>query len=183
MSTLAPAAVVRRATAKRAGEFHSEQVKPQSMDPVRMPELGAHLDHLSSPILPVTDFKKEYADRLAFDEEPLKILIHRSGEKKAPQTTDLVAINGIKAEILFKNGWVQIGYLPRGQAFMTKRKYVEQIARAKMVHVNHYVLNPEKERPDNMLEQVPTALMAFSVLSDQNPRGQEWLEKILYERG
>ncbi len=181
MSTLAP--VVRRPKSnKRANEFHSEQIPTQQRSSIEMPPIDQHIEREGEQIVPVVDFKKEYADMLAFMEEPVKIIIHRAGGKNPAPTTDLISVNGIKAELLFKNGWIQIGYLPRGQAIVTKRKYLEQIARAK---VDSYMtrIEDEEKDPRNFLDPNTACTISFSVLNDPNPaRGQEWLEKMLYER-
>lgn len=170
-----------RAAAKRAHEFESERIAPQKLDSIKMPEIFDPIQRGGETILPVTDFKKEQADALAFAEEPIKIMIHRAGGKNPPPTTDLISVNGIHAELLFKNGWVPIGYIPRGQVVVTKRKYVEQIARAKTKSISTRVVERENENPLNLLDPVYVASMAFSVVHDPNPRGQQWLEKLLYE--
>jgi hypothetical protein len=175
----------KRPTLKRAAdlkkEFDSRSVK---MDQKPAIDMGSNLEdpfeRNPDIFVPENDILPEDLDLLAFNEEPVKIMIHRSAEMKfQPKTTDLICVNGIKAEMLFRNGWVQIGYLPRGQAVYTKRKYVEQLAHAKVDHVSTEHEGTEVERPKNFTKIVTSASCTFSVLEDKNPRGAAWLEAIL----
>jgi hypothetical protein len=123
--------------------------------------------------------KKDYYEQLAFNEEPVTILIHRSGEKNAGHSTDLVAVNNIKAEVLFeKNGWVQVGWLPRGVQLTTKRKYVERLAEAKVDDITTRSGKVGDERPENIIDRSTRAVNAFSIIYDANPRGIEWRERL-----
>jgi hypothetical protein len=107
-------------------------------------------------------------------------LIHRSIDPKfSPNCTDYIAVNGVAAEMLFKNGWIKLGYLPRGIPFYTKRKYVEVIAKSKMTQWSTRVEEKVNEDPMNYTDPVTSATLAFSVLEDKNPKGAEWLVTLL----
>ena len=162
---------------KRSSDFDSRSIKINQPAPTIQPPITEQMS-ATPEILIIDQIKKVQADKLSFGEDPIKILIHRSGEKFSPMTTDLVAVNGIKAEMLFKNGWVQIGYLPRGQAFVTKRKYVEQIAHSTQLTVDTRVIERPGEDPINILDKVRTPVFAFSILEDKSPRAQEWIESL-----
>jgi len=125
---------------------------------------------------PLTD---EYLQALAFAEEPVHILIPRSSDKDVTRFTDLVSLNGIWAEVLFKNGWVPIGYLPRGVSFTTKRKYVEVLARSKQDNVQTSVVQQEGEDPQNFVQRFTSAKTPFQVIEDKNPKAGEWLSRIV----
>jgi len=88
-------------------------------------------------------------------------------------------VDGVKAEIKFRNGMIQVGYLPRGVAFTTKRKYIEALALSKVNHVTTRVEGEQLERPNNFVDSVVTNTCAFSILSDPNPKGAYWLQELL----
>lgn len=176
--------IVRRRP-KRAKEFDSRSVEPNQKSTIVMPPIADPVERKPEIVIPETQLMKDDLEKLAFSEEPIKIFIHRSGEKFSPRTTDLVAVNGIKAEMLFKNGWVQIGYLPRGQEIIVKRKYVEQLAHAKMDNITTVVTGNTGMGEDtvNKVERVTTSVCQFSVLHDPNPKGIEWLSQLLRMQG
>ena len=145
---------------------------------IQMAPLGTEQIKTPESIVVETQLIKDQAEKLAFADEKLRILIHRSGERFAPSCTDYIAVNGKGAEMLFKNGWVEIGYLPRGQAFYTKRKYVEQLAHAKIDRIETRVVERGADR-DNFTDRVTSSVCSFVVLEDPNPLGAPWLESIL----
>ena len=162
---------------KRSSEFDSRSMKLPQPPPIIQPPIDETMEH-PSEIVVVDQIEKDQATKLAFSEDTIKIIIHRSGEKFSPLTTDLIAVNGVKAEMLFKNGWVQIGHLPRGQAFYTKRKYVEQIAHSTQLTINTRVEEPIGQDPINNIDRIQTPVFAFTILEDKSPRAQEWIETL-----
>lgn len=185
MSTVAAEdSTVPKAPAVRAPKFtkafDSESVKPAQKPAIVMPPIDQPYEAEPDIVIPdLGMLKKEQLDRLRFNEEPVTIFIHRSGERNASKVTDLVAVNGIKAEVLFKNGWVQIGWLPRGVTLTTKRKYVEQLAHSKVDEIRTDTGKVGEENPRNVIERSTRAVCSFSVVHDPNPRGSDWLESIL----
>jgi hypothetical protein len=169
--------VVRRASVKRKSELDSRSVNPEQKASIILdkPE-----DRPSQVVTVDENMKDLDFDALAFSEDPIKILIHRSIDPKfSPNCTDYIAVNGKAAEMLFKNGWVPMGYLPRGFPFYTKRKYVEVLAKSKMTQWSTRVEEPVNQDPVNHTDPVTSATMAFSVLEDKNPKGAEWLTLLL----
>jgi hypothetical protein len=160
-------------------EVDSRSINPRQKPDIEMPSLDVEMERTPELVAVETPLLKADYDKLAFNEEPVTILIHRSGEKFSPGCTDLISINGTKAEMLFKNGWVQIGYLPRGIGITTKRKYVEALAGAKTDTVSTRVIEHDGEDPRNTVERVTVNVCAFSVLEDKNPIGAEWLGQLL----
>jgi len=75
-----------------------------------------------------------------------------------------------------------MGYLPRGRSIITKRKYVEVLARAKQDTVNTTVIERDNEDPQNFVERITTSTMSFTILQDKNPKGGEWLERLVRSR-
>lgn len=174
---------VARRVPKRSSEFDSRSMPTKKITPILQPPITESMETPLDIVKVEQMIKSEHAERLAFGEDPIKILIHRSGEKFSPNCTDLIAVNGVKAEMLFKNGWVQIGWLPRGQSFYTKRKYVEQIAHAFVKHVSTRVVENKNEDPMNFIDPVVSAVFAFSILEDKSPKAAVWLEQLMQQHG
>lgn len=168
---------------KRLSELDSRSVEIPQKAAIVMPPIDEAFEREPSIVQPEVPLLKTDMDKLAFAEEPVTILIHRSGEKFAPRSTDYIAVNGKAAEMLFKNGWVAIGYLPRGQSVTTKRKYVEVLARAKQDFVTTTVIELPQQDPQNVTEFSTVSTCAFSMLHDANPLGAEWLTQLLRQQG
>jgi hypothetical protein len=109
----------------------------------------------------------DYAARLAFNEEEVKIIVHESTDKNAEAIVD-VYVNGIPQRFI------------RGMEQNVKRKFVEVLARAR-----HTSLKTEVEiKGDSVVNRIVrnSALRyPFSVREDRNPKGADWLRKILAE--
>lgn len=112
----------------------------------------------------------DLAQRLAFMEEPVKIIVHESTDQNDPDPNPLLQVNGRNQ------------YIIRGQEQVIKRKFVEVLARAKKTSYT------QSQRHDPVTGNVyqsmnpRTALRyPFSVLEDKNPNGSAWLRKILAE--
>ncbi len=175
----APKKVERKAP-KRAHEFDSRSVPPKQRAAEVQPPIDMEWRRDPEIIIPEKDLTNDHYERLKFAEEPVMIIIHRSSEKHAPRCTDLISINNIKAEMLLKNGWVMMGNLPRGFSFITKRKYVEVLARSKQDLIDTVIMERESDNPRNVIEHNVVATCSFSVLEDKNPRGAEWLANLLH---
>jgi hypothetical protein len=127
-----------------------------------------------------TELSKGYLADLAFMEEPVTILIQdNSGNSQCPETHVPVAVNGKDAEVLQNGRWMAIGWLPIGVELTTKRKYVEVLARSKSDAVNTNHDDATVERPRNMINRRTSQNYPLSVLHDGNPRGREWLSRIM----
>ena len=177
MSTTPAVPVGRRS--KPSTEFDSRSIPSPAPTTTAIPDLNEPIRHEEDVVVPEGPLLKKHADALAFGEEAVTIMIHRSAEKFSPRCTDLIAVNGKMAEMLFRNGWVQIGYLPRGIEVTTKRKYVEQLASSKVNHINVISGQVGDENPRNEIEKITTPTCTFSVIEDKNPLGREWLSGLL----
>lgn len=63
-----------------------------------------------------------------------------------------------------------------------ERKFVENLARAQPMNVN--TRSGESDGDDltfNRVERSLSSLVSFSVLEDKNPRGREWLTRVMRE--
>lgn len=116
-------------------------------------------------------------EALAFMEEPITIVLNPSTEKNAAKVVDCW-VNGRGAEQLQNGKWMVCGWLPVGHPVTTKRKYAEVLARAKPETITTDVKKYE-DREDNLAFRTAYSKYPFSVLHDSNPRGTEWLVKIL----
>lgn len=162
--------------------FHSESVKVQQKDPYIQPPIGEKMEN-PNIIEAVDRISEDDLETLAFLEEPVKIHIFQSNDPQfAPLCTDYIANRGIPAEVLFKNGWVQMGYLPRGQSIYVKRKTLAQLANNRIDNIQVRVEQPKGEDPINHTNTVTTRTFQFQVIEDKNPLGAAWLERLLYRR-
>jgi hypothetical protein len=111
----------------------------------------------------------DYAAALAFNEEVLTILLHRGREKNAP-TAEMVAVNG------------DIKWLPVDVPVRIARKFVESLARAQPINVNTRSGETDGDAlVFNLTDRNLSSLVSFSVLDDPNPRGREWLTRVMRE--
>jgi len=177
------APIQRRSKMPRKSELDSRSIPIPQKERIEMPPIHEAVERDPEIVIPETPLIKGDFDKLAFAEEPVTILIHRSGEKFAPRTTDYVGVNGRPAEMLFKNGWIPMGYLPRGISITVKRKAVEVLARSKQDHVTTTVVERDNEDPKNFVERSTVSLTSFSMIEDKNPLGAEWLAQLLRQQG
>lgn len=119
---------------------------------------------------------KEYADLLAFNEEPLTIRIEPSTEKNAA-TVHPVWCNGKGAECFINGRWREVTWLPVSTEIIIKRKYVAILAGAKVTSVTTEVIQ-RNEDEENRIHRVTSPLLSFSIIEDKNPRGHAWLTEL-----
>lgn len=119
----------------------------------------------------------DYADALAFMEEPVLIRLEPSAEKNAAGAFP-VWVNGTPAECFINGRWMQVGWLPVGQQLTVKRKVLEVIIRAKTDTVTTQVSQMDTERPNNVIQRFSSPVSAFSILEDRNPRGPAWATEM-----
>jgi hypothetical protein len=156
-------------------------------DDLRMAEApDADFDNRSETILPVDKpLENEYAAALAFMEEPLTIRIEPSDEENAPIVVDCW-VNGKGAEVLdsLSGKWMEINCLPIGGPIITKRKYVEVLARSRSDRVAAQEVNnrPDPGKDGWKVERRAVRKTLFSVIHDPNPKGAEWLTRLYAER-
>lgn len=155
-------------------ELHSDQLPPvQQMPPI----LDDPSTYDGDIVLTEDVLKKDYADALAFMEEPVTIRLEPSSDKNAAMAFP-IWINGQRAQV-FQNGrWEEIGYLPVGVVLTVKRKVVEVIVRTKVDTVHTKVQEMDSERPNNVIQRFTSPVHSFSILSDSNPRGPAWVSEL-----
>ena len=103
----------------------------------------------------------------AFLNEPVTIVINPSQDPEDPKLVQ-VGVNGTSQ------------FIPRGEPFTVKRKYVEVLARAKRTDFGQTLDERLGERM-NHLHAMHSLRYPFSVVRDANPNGGAWLVGILAE--
>jgi hypothetical protein len=168
-------------TTQYAQQGHSEDIPLTQKNDIELPELGQQIVH-GEALASVGDaVKNPYLEALAFNEEPITILIEENSRSDFPETHVPVAVNGKNAEVFVNGRWMEMGWLPIGQPIITKRKYVENLLRSKSDAVRTEHDDATMERPRNTVKRRPSANYPVSVLEDKNPRGGQWLTKVRME--
>jgi hypothetical protein len=120
-----------------------------------------------------------HAAELAFMEEPVTIQINENSSADFPETHVPSYVQGKGAEVLQNGRWMEIGWLPIGPVLTTKRKYVEVLARSKSILVNTRHDDANVERPRNWVDRRVKACYPMSIINDDNPRGHEWIARVM----
>ena len=165
--------------------FKKKEINTGEMPHYEAPPIKAqNLDELEEELTgiePVQGFvSKKDMDMIAFMEEGITIRLSKPPEKNAP-TSVPVWVNGRGAEVLIRDRWQPITYLPIGPTITVKRKYVEVLARAKPESVDTQVEERDNEDPKNHTLRSVHVKYPFTVLNDPSPKGADWLSKILME--
>lgn len=165
-----------------AKELHTSDIPQMQPPPVSL-ALGQDLQRGESiEVLdkPLTD---EYTQALQFAEELITIQIEPGQEKNSPKVIDCW-VNGKGAEVQDQvtGRMLEINCLPIGQPIVTKRKYVEVLARAKHDTISTVAGSPNDENPENRIERSTSRRATFSVLHDPSPKGRAWLVRLMSER-
>jgi hypothetical protein len=107
------------------------------------------------------------ADEVAFMNETIEIVISESDNPNAENPVP-VSVNG------------RGGFIFRGEQTLVRRCYVERLARAKTDNFKQNLneVDPEKF---NILKMMRGLKYPFTVTQDKNPRGRDWLIKVLRE--
>lgn len=137
---------------------------------------GRRLKHEGEIILlDGKEVDQEYLDELAFYEDWLTIIINPSTHKNAASIFENWS-NGVGAEMLINGKPVIVKDLPVGKPITIKRKVVEQIIRARVMGVQTAHEEPPVPSPRNEIIRTASHVHSFSILKDDSPRSQEWLE-------
>lgn len=168
-AAMAPSKAMNRPAFFRPEREQQAEVPLMSLE---MPISGS-LDAMRRPdqyVEPVTDLCnfKDKAEALAFLEEMMIIRIHETGDPSAEPVVEL-GINGRKV------------FIRRGEDVIVRRKYVEQLLRAKPESINtRYVRNGDGD-VKNMIDKTRALKYPFSIIRDDNPKGRGWERKIRSE--
>jgi hypothetical protein len=121
-------------------------------------------------IEPVHDFYRfeDHAAELAFLEEMVMIRIHETGDPAAEPVVQL-GVNGRQV------------FIRRGEDVFIRRKYVEQLLRAKPENVATNIRRDADGEVRNMITKTRALKYPFSIVRDDNPLGRAWERKIRAE--
>lgn len=108
---------------------------------------------------------KDKAAELAFMEEFLVICIHPSGSPDAENPVPL-GING------------RMVYIRRGYDTLVRRKYVEQLLRAKPQSVQTEQRREPNGDVRNLVHKTSAMKYPFNIVRDDNPRGRAWVRRV-----
>jgi hypothetical protein len=153
---------VKRAYKRR--EIHSAELPLRQI---------ADIEHEFKPEIIIAEnlAEKSQLDELKFNEEMVTIYLHRGREKFAPQIIDV-----------YCNG--EPHWIPVEREYKLKRKFVEILARSQPIDVrteSHMMENSQEASTVNRIHRSVSANYSFSVRHDPNPKGNDWLMKIMRE--
>lgn len=165
-----------------AKELHTADIPQQQPGDISLAfgkplERGEVIEPLDAPL------HSEHTQALLMAEEPVTIQIEPSQEENAPRVVDCW-VNGKGAEVLdpITGKWMELNCIPIGGPVTTKRKYVEVLARAKFDNIQTKTGDMTQEAPENRIVRNTGRKAVFSVLHDPNPKGREWLIRLMSER-
>jgi len=149
-------------------EVHTSDMLIGQKPDILIPTDGVFTRDAEEIALPDGPVDMTYAEALAFAEEPVTIRLEHSSDKFAPKQIDFY-VQGVCE-------WV-----PVGVPYTLKRKFVEVIARCKPDDITTETGNTNDENPMNRIQRYTRSKYPFSVLRDDNPKGFEWLTKVMQE--
>lgn len=153
-------------------ELHSDSLHVEQKPPIMdMSDRGDEI------VLVDGSLNSNYADELAFNEEPVTIRLEPSSDKNAAQAFP-VWVNGKGAEVFQAGQWQEIGYLPVGRVLIIKRKYLAVIIGAKIDTIHTEVREPDSEHPHNVVQRFTSPVHSFSIIEDKNPKGPAWVTEL-----
>lgn len=155
-------------TSRKPKNIDTTDFKVGQDKPRNMPSTGpARIEAAEIEIVDGPDWKNR-AETEAFFEEKIEIMVHPSTDKSAEQVVQV-----------WNNGRSQ--FFIRGQTNTVRRKFVEVLARAKQTaytqeeYVDHLGAKAIRNVPHTALRY------PFSIVRDTNPKGADWLKKVLAE--
>lgn len=154
-----------------------------TIDDIVLPDLAHDLERAAVVVEMASeeDLKKQQLASLAFAEEPIRVVVHNAmPDPTGLHIADLVSVQGKRIEEFVDGRWVEIGRPPFDRPFITRRKYVETMLRAKSYQVMTVIEGRTEQYPINKVRQTVTPRYHITVLEDRNPAGGEWLRTMTY---
>ena len=165
------------ATRKYKRSIHSEDFPLSQKSDIDLDQPIVHGEALANVSGDVS-FAADYLSQLAFNEEPVTIIIEENQRSDFPETHVPVSVQGKGAELFTNGQWLEVGWLPIGSELITKRKYVEVLVRSKSDSIKTNHDDATVERPRNTVTRRTSANYPVTVLEDRNPLGREWIARI-----
>lgn len=162
-------------------EVHTTDTTPEQPPVIEIPVAG-DFERPAEVIQPLEAAEKnDYFDELAFNEEPVTIMLQESQEKNAPRHVP-VWVNGRGADVFLNGRWVPATYLPVNVELTVRRKVLETLVRAKPDNVSAGYTEQNGQDPVNKIDRRSFMKYPVTILEDKNPRGRAWLSRVLAER-
>lgn len=121
----------------------------------------------------------DYMRELAFMEEPVTVRVEENSRSDYPETHVPVQVNGRGAEVMMNGRWTEVTWIPVNTALVMKRKFVEVLARSKSDAIRTVHDDANVEKPRNTINRRTSHNYPLSIIKDDNPRGHEWLSRIM----
>jgi hypothetical protein len=120
---------------------------------------------------------QDFMSELAFNEEPIQILIHSNQQENASTVVDCW-VQGRGAEVLINGEWKTLGYLPLEIPVTTKRKYANVLMRSRVETIRTDVGDSNVENPHNRIVRNARMGHTLQVLQDKSPHASKWFSQI-----
>lgn len=165
--------------AKESKELHSPDIPIDDLPPIHL-SADSPFTRPPAPSFEAIDkpLEKDHTRDLAFAEEPVTVMLHPGNEEFSPMFRECW-VNGIGVEVFDKGQWLVVGSLPVGIDVITKRKYVEVYARAKINTIKTVVISEPGKEPVNDIRRTPVHSVPLTIVHDANPRGREWFQRLM----
>lgn len=150
---------------------HSEDVQPHQGAVVKSTD-GVEIAREAEEVEPVVAMmSKSKLDTEAFMNEPVQIIVEKSRNPGDPYESIPVGCNSNRVQ-----------WIPRGVPVTVPRRFIGVLARAVISTVNQaWHTNPGTGNVDQVDTTVTYRAYPFSVISDANPRGADWLRNLLMQ--
>lgn len=158
-------------------EVHNSDFPLEQPRDILLPESGEIIHDAN-----IVAMEKQFFDDLAFNEEPVTILIDQPIGDFSPQTQDCWC-NGKPPELFINGKWYPKAAIPLGIEVTTKRKYVEIMLRAKPYNVrtSHDQQTESNPNPENYVKRTASRAVNMSIIGDTSSKAREWQQRIMRE--
>lgn len=166
-------------------EINSADMPIDQMDELSMAYGDGPLD-LARELEPVDPeiLHERHLEAMAFMEEPIYVLVQpmNTDARNPPIVVDCW-VNGKGAEVNVRGLWHEFMCLPINIPVVTKRKYVEALLSAKTTSVTTPEEKPYADELRQPIIRHTTSRVNVQVLRDRNPKGVEWMRRIMAAQG
>jgi hypothetical protein len=135
-----------------------------------------------SPMSP-EEAKAQYMQELAFNEQPVTVVITPSSDRNAPKHV-FCAVQGVGAEVYDPKArrWIRFTYLPVSTQLTVKRKYLEVLAKSRQENFSTREVSPTPmaNQDGYVLEAESVPVAPFVVRHDPaGDAGLQWYQRML----
>jgi hypothetical protein len=119
-----------------------------------------------------TKLTRKKTEAEVFNEEKLTVMIHEAADQN-PENFVFISVNG-RGPGTRGEKWVQ-----RGVPVVMARKFVEVLCRAKPVNIRTKEARDFDGAQTMRVQRTAALRYPFSVISDPNPAGAQWLRNVM----